>query len=224
MNAKGIHMPPLNLSADEVLTTTRAVRKRLDLERPVPLPLLQECLEIAVQAPSGSNTQGWHFVLVTDAAKKAAIADYYRSAYDAYQANPNRPTRSFSEPLMAAAHERILDSARYLVDNLARVPVLMIPCCTGRPDARGVNLMGMASIFGSILPAVWSFMLAARERGLGTCWTTLHLSYEKEIAALLGIPDTHAQVALIPIAYSRGLDFQPAPRKDLRHLVHTNSW
>jgi nitroreductase len=217
-------MPQLNLSADEVLTTTRAVRKRLDLNTPVPESLLRECLQIAVQAPSGSNSQGWHFMLVTDQAKKSAIADYYRKAFDAYQESPNRPTRTFSEPGMAVAHERILDSARYLVDNLAHVPALMIPCCTGRPDARGMNLMSMASVFGSILPAVWSFMLAARERGLGTCWTTLHLTYEKEIAALLGIPDTHAQVALIPIAFTRGTDFQPAPRKDLDELVHTNSW
>jgi nitroreductase len=217
-------MPQLNLSADQVLTTTRAVRKRLDLDTPVPLSLLRECLEIAVQAPSGSNSQGWHFMLVDDAAKKSAIADYYRKAFDAYQESPNRPTRHFSEPALAADHERILDSARYLVDNLARVPVLMIPCCTGRPDARGMNLMAMASLFGSILPAVWSFMLAARERGLGTCWTTLHLSYEKEIAALLGIPDTHAQVALIPIAFTRGTDFQPAPRKSLDMLLHTNNW
>jgi nitroreductase len=217
-------MPQLNLSADEVLTTTRAVRKRLDFERPVPMSVLRECLDVAVQAPSGSNSQGWHFMLVTDDAKKSAIADYYRKAFVAYQESPNRPSRNFSEPAAAAAHERILDSAHYLVENLARVPVLMIPCCTGRPDARGVNLMGMASIFGSILPAVWSFMLAARERGLGTCWTTLHLNYEKEIAALLGIPDTHAQVALIPIAYTRGTDFQPAPRKDLDPLLHTNHW
>jgi nitroreductase len=217
-------MPQLNLSADEVLTTTRAVRKRLDLDTPVPDSLLRECLEIAVQAPSGSNAQGWHFMLVTDQAKKSAIADYYRRAFDAYQESPNRPTRTFSEPAMAVAHERILDSARYLVDNLARVPALMIPCCTGRPDARGMNLMSMASVFGSILPAVWSFMLAARERGLGTCWTTLHLTYEKEIATLLGIPETHAQVALIPVAFTRGTDFQPAPRKDLDTLLHTNSW
>ncbi len=217
-------MPQLNLSADEVLTTTRAVRKRLDLDRPVPDSLLRECLEIAVQAPSGSNAQGWHFMLVTDPAKKSAIADYYRKAFDTYQESPNRPIRTFSEPTMAVAHERILDSARYLVDNLARVPALMIPCCTGRPDARGMNLMSLASVFGSILPAVWSFMLAARERGLGTCWTTLHLTYEKEIATLLGIPETHAQVALIPVAFTRGTDFQPAPRKDLDTLLHTNSW
>ena len=217
-------MPQLNLSADEVLTTTRAVRKRLDLDRPVPDSLLRECLEIAVQAPSGSNSQGWHFMLVTDPAKKSAIADYYRKAFDTYQESPNRPTRTFSEPAMAVAHERILDSARYLVDNLARVPALMIPCCTGRPDARGMNLISMASVFGSILPAVWSFMLAARERGLGTCWTTLHLTYEKEIATLLGIPETHAQVALIPVAFTRGTDFQPAPRKDLDTLLHTNTW
>jgi nitroreductase len=218
-------MPRLNLSADEVLTTTRAVRKRMDFERPVEMTVLRECLDIALQAPSGSNSQGWHFIVVTDADKKSKIADYYRKAFDAYQASPNRPTRQhLDDPTMAATQERILDSARFLADNLARVPVLLIPCCAGRPDAPGMNLMAQASVFGSILPAVWSFMLAARERGLGTCWTSLHLTYEKEIAALLGIPDEFAQVALIPVAYTRGTDFHAAPRKDLDKVLHVNGW
>jgi len=218
-------MPQLKLSADEVLTTTRAVRKRLDFDRPVEMSVLRECLDIATQAPSGSNSQGWHFVLVTDPDKKKAIADYYLEAFDAYQVSPNRPTmQHLDDPAMAATQERILDSARFLADNLARVPVLFIPCCAGRPDAPGMNLMAQASVFGSILPAVWSFMLAARERGLGTCWTSLHLNYEKEIAALLGIPDGFAQVALIPVAYSRGTDFRAAPRKDLDKVLHINSW
>ena len=218
-------MPHLNLSADEVLTTTRAVRKRLDFDRPVDPAALRECLEIALQAPSGSNSQGWHFVLVTDAAKKAAIAEFYLKAFDDYEAGPAQPTKQhLDDPSMAPTQERVLSSARYLADNLARVPAMLIPCCAGRPDAAGLPHGVVASIYGSILPAVWSFMLAARERGLGTCWTSLHLSYEREIATLLGIPDDVAQVALIPIAYSHGTQFQPAPRKSLDAVLHSNSW
>ena len=125
---------------------------------------------------------------------------------------------------MAPIQERVLSSARYLADNLAKVPAMLIPCCAGRPDTPGLPHGVTASIYGSILPAVWSFMLAARERGIGTCWTSLHLTYEKEIATLLGIPDEFAQVALIPIAYTRGTDFKAAPRMDLDKVLHTNGW
>lgn len=218
-------MPQLKLSADEVLTTTRAVRKRLDFDKPVEIAVLRECLDIALQAPSGSNSQGWHFVIVTDAAKKAAIAELYLKAFEDYEAGPAQPTKQhLDDPSMAPTQARVLSSARYLADNLARVPAMLIPCCAGRPDMEGLPHGAVASIYGSILPAVWSFMLAARERGLGTCWTSLHLSYEKEIAALLDIPDDLAQVALIPIAYTLGTDFKTAPRKDLDKVLHTNGW
>ena len=218
-------MPQLNLSADQVLTTTRAVRKRLDLDRPVEMAVLRECLDIALQAPSGSNSQGWHFVVVTDPAKKAAIAELYLKAFDDYEAGPNQPTKQhLDDPSMAPTQERVLSSARYLADNMARVPAMLIPCCAGRPDTPGLPQGVIASIYGSVLPAVWSFMLAARERGIGTCWTTLHLTYEKEIATLLGIPDEFAQVALIPVAYTQGTEFKPAPRKDLDTVLHTNGW
>lgn len=218
-------MPQLTLSADEVLTTTRAVRKRLDFDKPVDMAQLRECLEIALQAPSGSNSQGWHFVIVTDQVKKDAIAELYLKAFEDYEAGPAQPTRQhLDDPSMAPTQERVLNSARYLADNLSRVPAMLIPCCAGRPDMEGLPHGAVASIYGSILPAVWSFMLAARERGLGTCWTTLHLSYEKEIAALLDIPEGFAQVALIPIAYTLGTDFKAAPRKDLDKVLHNNSW
>jgi nitroreductase len=218
-------MPKLNLSADAVLTTTRAVRKRLDFDKPVDMPVLRECLDIALQAPSGSNSQGWHFVIVTDPAKKAAIAELYLKAFDDYEAGPNQPTKQhLDDPSMAPTQERVLSSARYLADNLARVPAILIPCCAGRPDTPGLPQGVTASIYGSILPAVWNFMLAARERGIGTCWTTLHLTYEKEVAALLDIPDDFAQVALIPIAYTKGTDFKTAPRMDLDKVLHTNGW
>jgi nitroreductase len=215
----------LNLSADEVLTTTRAVRKRLDFDRPVEMSVLRDCLDIALQAPSGSNSQAWHFVIVTDEAKKAAIAELYLNAFDDYEAGPAQPTKQhLDDPSMAPTQERVLSSARYLADNLHKVPAMLIPCCAGRPDTPGLPQGIIASIYGSILPAVWSFMLAARERGLGTCWTTLHLSHEAAVADMLGIPDGFTQVALIPIAYTLGTDFRPAPRKDLDNVLHVDGW
>jgi nitroreductase len=218
-------MTNLNLSADQVLTTTRAVRKRMDFDRPVEDSILEECLQIATQAPSGSNSQGWHFLLVTDPDKKAAIAELYQKAFAEYEAGPAQPTKHHTDdPSMKATQERVLSSAKYLADNLARVPAMLIPCSPGRVDAPGMPLQHSASIYGSIIPAVWSFMLAARERGLGTCWTTLHLQFEKEIGALLGIPDDVSQIALIPIAYTRGTDFKVAPRKSLESIVHNNQW
>ncbi|MEM9255010.1 MAG: nitroreductase family protein [Pseudomonadota bacterium] len=218
-------MAKLGLSADEVLTTTRAVRKRLDLERPVPLALIKECLQIALQGPSGSNSQGWHFVLVTDPGKRAAIADLYKQAFADYAKSDNTPTQQHRDDArMTDTQERVLSSAQYLADHLHEVPALLIPCCTGRPDMPEAPLALQAALFGSILPSVWSFMLAARERGLGTCWTTLHLVHEQAIGKLLGIPEDHAQVALIPIAYTVGTEFKVAARKPLDDALHVDEW
>ena len=218
-------MPALNLSADEVLTTTRAVRKRLDLQRPVELAVIKECLEIALQAPSGSNSQGWHFIVVTDRAKIKTIANYYQRAFAEYESGPAQPTRLHTDnPDMAETQERVLSSAQYLAAHLAEVPALLIPCMLGRPESGELPQGIIAGMYGSVIPAVWSFMLAARERGLGTCWTTLHLNFEKEAAALLEIPDEYSQVALIPIAYTQGTRFQPAPRKSLDDSLHLDSW
>ena len=218
-------MAKLNLSADVVLTTTRAVRKRLDFDRPVDMSLLRECLEIALQGPSGSNAQGWHFLLVTEREKITAIAEFYQRAFADYEAGPAQPTRLFpDDPVMARTQRRVLGSARYLADNMARIPALLIPCMQGRPEAPGLPAGIIAGMFGSVLPSVWSFMLAARERGLGTCWTTLHLNFEREIASLLGIPDDHTQVAMIPVAHTLGTDFSPAPRRPLEAVLHINAW
>jgi len=215
----------LNLSADEVLNTTRAVRKRLDFDRPLPMSVIEECLQIALQAPSGSNAQGWHFMVVTDTDKKAAIAELYQQAFAEYEAGDFQPTHHHTDdPSMAATQQRVLGSAQYLAANLAKVPAMMIPCCNIRPDMPGLPMSALAGIFGSIIPATWSFMLAARERGIGTCWTTLHLEHEQAIAELLGIPPEFAQVALIPMAYTRGTDFKVAPRKPLDSILHTDSW
>ena len=218
-------MAKLNLTADEVLTTTRAVRKRLDLDRPVEMEVLRECLQIAQQAPSGSNSQGWHFLLVTERERIETIADYYQQAFVDYEAGPAQPTKLHTDdPSMAQTQERVLSSAQYLAENMARVPAMLIPCMAGRPETGELPLGIISGMYGSVIPATWSFMLAARERGLGTCWTTLHLNFEQEIATLLNIPDGFSQVALIPIAYTRGTQFQRAPRKSLDESLHINSW
>jgi nitroreductase len=217
----------LNLSADEVLSTTRAVRKRLDLQKPVPMEVIRECLEYAVQAPTGSNAQGWHFVFVTDPAKKQKIGEIYAKRFAAYRAMDVGGDAEIPEGPDKAQQERVVSSAEYLAEHMAEVPVLMIPCVEGRVDQLTGPLASIAgaSLYGSIIPAAWSFMLAARERGLGTAWTTLHLLDEKEVAELLGIDyDEVMQVALVPIAYTKGTDFKPARRKPLDEIVHVDAW
>ncbi|MEO8955413.1 MAG: nitroreductase family protein [Ktedonobacteraceae bacterium] len=218
-------MPLLDLTSDQLLATTRAVRKRLDLARPVELELIRECIDLAVQAPTGGNSQQWHFVVVTDAEKRKALADLYRKSFAAAYGNAPaenaQPSSQNSEK--ARVQERVLSSAQYLAEHLHEVPVHVIPCIKGRYD--GLPSNAQAGIWGSILPAVWSFMLAARARGLGTVWTTLHLAYEKEAAAVLGIPyDTITQSSLIPVAYTLGTDFKPGPRKPLDKVIHMNEW
>ena len=212
-------MTKLNLSADDLLSTTRAVRKRLDLSRPVSESILRECVTLALQAPSASNAQDWHFVFVTEQDKKSRIAEYYRAAFKAYlEADGGAQAR---------AGKRLLSSAQHLAENLERVPVLFIPCIYGRMDEiSGPQAVAhLSAKFASILPAAWSFMLAARERGLGTCWTTLHLAYEREVAELLGIPYAKlTQVALIPVAFTLGSDFKPAARQPLERVFHLNTW
>jgi nitroreductase len=210
-------------TVDHLLTTTRSVRKRLDLTRPVEQAVLEECLQLALQAPSGSNRQGWHFLLVTDPAKRATIAGYYRQAFKHYlgavQPEALEPLRANEQ---SGAGSRVLKSASYLSRHLQDVPVHIIPCIEGRVETAG--LMAQASLYGSILPATWSLMLALRSRGLGSVWTTLHLAYEKEIAELLGIPPTMTQAALIPVAYFTGEDFKPAQRKPLAEVTHWDAW
>ena len=194
-------------TVDHLLTTTRAVRKRLDLERPVEPEVLERCIEIALQAPSGSNRQGWHFVVVTDPAKRRALADLYRRSFRAYAASsqPQPPPAPAEDDPRIAQAPRVRASATYLSERMHEVPVLVIPCIEGRAEHAGVS--AQAALYGSILPATWSLMLALRARGLGTAWTTLHLVYEREAAAILDIPDSVTQVALIPVAYFRGTGF-----------------
>jgi nitroreductase len=213
------------LTPDELLTTTRAVRKRLDFTRPVERAVLEECLRIAQQAPTASNEQAWHFVVVTDVERRVRLAELYRSGADAYLSNPNASlNRQLRDPALSNTAGRVRSSAAYLADHLHEVPVHVIPCIAVRPE-RLANQAFQASAYGSILPAAWSFMLAARARGLGTCWTTLHLLAEEEAAGVLGIPfDKVAQVGLIPVAYTLGDTFAPAPRQALESVVHWEQW
>ena len=216
-------MTKLGLTADEVLCTTRAVRKRLDFDRPVPAALLRECVEMAVQAPTGSNMQSWRFVFVTERSKIEAIARHYRSGFEAYRDSARFAGRVADgvSAQRSAQQARVVDSAVYLAQNMQRSPVLFIPCIAGRPTSPE----GAVSQAGSIIPAAWSFMLAARERGLGTCWTTLHLAHEREVAEILAIPyDEVLQVALSPVAFTMGTDFKAATRVELDSVISWNTW
>ena len=216
--------PLLNMSPDELLSTTRSVRKRLDFSRPVEPELLNECLELAAQAPTGSNAQGWHFIVVTDPDKRAALGEMYRKGFEIFYGNREAAEANLpaDDPEYVATTKRVIDSAEYLAEHMGEAPVMLIPCIDVRTD--GLNAAIQASIWGSLLPAVWSFMLAARSRGLGTCWTTLHLVHEAEAAELLGIPDNIMQGALIPVAHTLGLDFKAAPRRDMERIIHHDSW
>jgi nitroreductase len=210
----------LPLSPDELLTTTRSVRKRLDLDRPVPIELVRECLEVALQAPTGSNEQGWHWIVVTDAARRRAIGDYYKQSYERYRAVRNERIATLPAERQVV-RSRVASSADHLAERMGEVPVLVLGCLTVPGELPAGN---QAGLWGSLLPAAWSYQLAARARGLGSAWTTLHLAYEKEIAELLGIPSNVRQGVLLPTAYYTGETFRPAPREPLDTVLHLDSW
>jgi nitroreductase len=199
-------------TVDKLLTTTRTVRKRLDLTRPVPPEVIHTCLEIAIQAPTGGNIPRYHFVVVTDATKRAALAAIYKRSYlEVYSPQRQAEVRQTDPGL--------INSATYLAEHMHDVPVLIIPCIEASP-VQGVG----PGDYGSILPAAWSLMLALRARGVGAAWTTLHLRYEKEAAEVLSIPTHIKQAALLPVAYYTGDDFKPAKRLPARQRTYWNTW
>ena len=197
-------------TVDHLLSTTRAVRKRLDLTRPVPREVILECLRLAIQAPTGSNTQFWRWLVVTDPETRAAIGELYR--------NPQLAAAPRTEPEVepTAQQRRVMDSARYLTEHVHEVPVLVVPCIK--------NAGGAAGWAPSIYPAVWSLQLALRSRGLGSCITTVHLYRKDEAAALLGVPDDYVQACLLPVAYYTGDDFQPAVRRPIEEITYWDHW
>jgi nitroreductase len=206
-------------TTDKLLTTTRAVRKRLDLSRAVPRDLVLDCIRVATQAPAGGNVQKWRWLVIDDPATKAGLAELYRRAYQPYIDQQRSAVAEVGRSDAGA----IMASSDHLAEVLDQVPVHVIPCALGRPDA-SMSQGALSGWYGSLLPAVWSFMLAARSRGLGTAWTTLHLAYEAEAAELLGIPSTVSQLALVPLAFYTGDDFKPGTRRPAEEITYWNSW
>ncbi|HVM65619.1 MAG TPA: nitroreductase family protein [Acidimicrobiales bacterium] len=213
-------MERLDLTAEQVLTTTRAVRRRLDLERPVEREVVEACLRIAFQAPNGSDQQTWGWVVVDDRGTKVAMAGIYRAALADYVARPRTP--SDPRPPSTPKQQRMAASVMYLTEHFEDVPVLLVPTFHGRAEERGV--FWQASRWGSIAPGVWSFMLALRLHGLGSAWTTLHLLREREMGELLGIPDTETQAGMFPVAYTIGTDFKVADRSLSEARIRWDHW
>ena len=214
---------PLEMTPDQLLTTTRSVRRRLDLERPVQRALVEACLDLALQAPNGSNLQRWQWVVVDDRAVIEQVAGLYNEALAGYAAEVNRGEVQGYEPQSVPGMDRMTESVMHLAQHLHRVPVLVVPCFAGRME--GAGIFEQASLWGSILPAAWSFMLALRSRGLGSAWTTVHLHREREVARVLDIPfESHTQAGLFPVAWTLGTSFQRAPRKPLSSVLHWNRW
>lgn len=215
-----MNAPLLPLSLDELLTTTRTIRKRLDFDRPVKRDLIQACIDIAIQTPNGSNQQFWHWLVIDDPHLKSQVAEIYRAGMAAQVNDPGWMKGIDHTP---PDQQRIAQSVDTLATRLQDVPALVIPIINGRVE--GENLFTQASLWGSILPAVWNFMLALRARGLGSAWTTVHLHKAREMAELLGIPhDTTTQAGLFPVAYTLGTDFKRAPRRPAREVTYWNGW
>ena len=214
----------LDLSVDELLTTTRAVRKRLDLGRPVERSVIEECIDLALQAPTGSNQQAWHWIVVTEPATKQALAELYGRGFDPYAGSAaDVASLPATADTRIARARQIRESAVYLRQHMHEVPVLVVPCTWTRPEALPPE--SQAGYWGAIFPAVWSFQLALRSRGLGSTLTTLHLAYEREAAEVLGIPFDHcAQAGLLPVAYTIGTDFRRGPRNPAHEVIHWERW
>ncbi|MDR7277443.1 nitroreductase family protein [Catenuloplanes atrovinosus] len=212
-------MTLLDLDPDQLLSTTRAVRKRLDLTRPVPDDLIRECVALALQAPSGSNVVTMRFVVVRDEAKRRALGDVYRQVYAGYRASPGYPGNPTGDPERDRVQARVARSADFLGEHMGEAPVLVLGCVEGPNRA-----IAEASV-GNIMPGMWSFMLAARARGLGTAWTAMHRARERDVAEILGIPyDTVAQAVLTPLAFTKGTDFKPAERPAPDEVIHWDTW
>jgi nitroreductase len=210
------------VATDKLLTTTRSVRKRLDLTREVEPQVIQDCIDIAMQAPTGTNAQNWACVVITDPAKKKFIADAYRNGGEMMAGSGYPPPLEPGDP-REHVMPKVMESAGYLGEILEQVPVFVIACVRGRVESVPM-VIAQASTYGSILPAAWSFMLALRSRGLGTAWTTIHLFQEQAISELLGIPADWTQTVLFPVAYYTGDDFKPAHRLPSDTMTHWDSW
>ncbi|MGW2842984.1 nitroreductase family protein [Streptomyces sp. NPDC001493] len=213
----------LDLTPDQLLSTTRAVRRRLDLDRPVARSLIEECVDLATQAPTGRNRQRWHFLVVTDPDRRALVADLFRRSLAVNESAPLGRRDLERMHVRPGSMEKVYDGLRHLHDNIHRVPAFVIPAVEGRTDHASV--VEQAGTWGSILPAVWSFMLAARARGLGTVWTTAQGPLERELAEVLGVPYEEVMLAaFLPLAHTIGTDFKPARRVPRDQVLHWQRW
>lgn len=201
---------------DWVLTTTRAVRRRLDLTRPVDRQVVLDCLELALQAPTGGDLQLWRWIVVTDPGTRARMREIYEAALTVASGGP--PPDAGDAP-----QNRLLEGAWHLATHLDQVPVVVVACIMGRPipDATPARL---AARYGSIYPAVWSLQLALRSRGLASAMTTVHLEAHQAMAELLGIPENVTQAALVPIAHLLGDELHPARRRPVREVAFPDRW
>jgi len=210
---------PIGLTADEVLTTTRAVRKRLDFDRPVSRAVIEECLRMAFQAPSGANVQSWSWIFIEDPALKREAAAIYLKAQQTHM----RLAAAGELKEIAAPPAKMIEGVVYLANNIHRAPYLLVP--TIGQVYGDKTVFQQTARWASVMPAVWNFMLALRSRGLGSCWTNVHLHHEQEMAELLGIPyEENSQVGMFPIAYTLGTDFKLADRSASLARVGWNSW
>jgi nitroreductase len=210
------------VNIDQLLTATRSARKSLDLEAPVDLDEIRDCLQAGLQAANGSNQQSWRWLVITEDGLRDKIAALYRDAY------LQKVGGQLIAGLMPAGtpEAKLMSSTEWLVENLARVPVLVIPCYEPTmPRTDGDESFYLATLYGSVFPAVWNFQLALHARGYGTCITTLHLHYEQAVRDLLGIPESFVQGCLLPVARLRvGHTFAPAPRRKIDEVVGINGW
>lgn len=211
-------------SIEHLLRTTRTVRRRLDLTRPVPLDVVTRCLETALQAPTAGHSEGWHFVIITDPDRRRRIADVYRRARALYHRQPPRfLARAYAGRRPDDPHvARMRESGDHLARHLQDVPVLILAGVEGRAEDDGP--FAQATLYGSILPAAWSLMLALRAHGIGAAWTTDHLLLEREVADILDLPGDLTQAVLLAVACYTGSDFRPAPRRPAAEVTHWNGW
>ncbi len=201
-------------SVDAALSTTRAVRFRLDLERPVDQQIILDCIDIAEQAPSGGNQGSRRWLVVRDPELKARLAELYMSSAGRWMVEAR-------DKLVGTGHhnEKVMASAAHLAEHLAEVPVIVIPTIIGRHDDSG-----RPGLFDSVIQSAWSFSVALRARGLGSAWTTAILNADDEIADLLGIPPEMTQIAMLPVAWTKGTEFSTAPRYPARDVTYVDGF
>lgn len=213
------------IGAHELITTTRAVRLRLDLERAVAPELIEACVADALQAPQGSNLMRTEFVVVLDPERIARLGRIYREEFDSFYRSSEVGLfkRVDDDPRHAAQSRRTRDSAERLAEVMDRVPAIVIPCLT--PRLTDGDLLAAKHRLATVYPTVWNFMLAARLRGLGTCWTGMTLGREADVAEVVGIdPEAVEQVCMVPVAHHTGETFRPAWRPPAEEFIHWDTW